>query len=115
MFWSKLFGADKPAPPQSENVKLLCSIESAEELAVMRSLLDSANIPYLMRDRGAGEIIRIIAGSNSVFTCDIYVADEQYEEAKALIEADFSDEETVYYDLPESLPDEEPEKGSEDL
>ena len=114
MFFDKLFGTDKPAPPQSENVKLLCSIESPEELAVIRSLLQSENIPYLMRDRGAGEIIRIIAGSNAIFACDIYVADEQYEEAKALLEAD-CEEETVYYDLPEDLADETPEENSEGL
>lgn len=54
MFFDKLFGHDRPAPPQTENVKLLTTVYTPEERAVVESLLRSAEIPYLARERGAG-------------------------------------------------------------
>lgn len=102
MFFDKLFGADKPAPPQTENVKLLCTLNYPEERAVIESMLRSADIPYLARDRGTGEVVRIIMGSNSTLGCDIYVDEERYDEALGLIS-------------PIELSDEEPEEGSEEL
>lgn len=101
MFFDKLFGTDRPAPPQTESVTLLTTVHSPEEKAVIESLLRGASIPYLARERGAGEVVRIVMGSNSTIGCDIYVDKEKYEEALELI----SYEET----------EEEPEEGSEEL
>lgn len=85
MFFDKLFGTGKPASPQTDNVKLLCTIYSPSELAVIESLLRSEKIPYLVRDRGAGEATRIITGANVMFGSDIYVDNENFEFASALI------------------------------
>lgn len=105
MFFDKLFGTDRPAPPQTDNVVLLTTVHSSEERAVIESVLRSASIPYLARERGTGEVIRIVMGSNSTTGCDIYVDEEKYEEALALI----STEDEYEYE------DDEPEDGSEGL
>lgn len=102
MFFDKLFGHDRPAPPQTENVKLLTTVYTPEERAVVESLLRSAEIPYLARERGAGEVVRIVMGTNSTIGCDIYVDDEKFDEATELISY-------------EDAPDELPEEGSETL
>lgn len=101
MFFDKLFGTDKPAPPQTENVELLITVYSPEERAVTESILRSAEIPYLARERGAGEAVRIIMGSNATLGCDIYVDSDRYEDALVLICPPDSEE--------------EPEDGSEGL
>ncbi len=98
MFFDKLFGSDKPMPPGTDKVKLLCTVNSPEEKAVIESILRSEQIPYLIRERGSGEAVRIIMGANSIMGCDIYVDEEKYDDAFALIS-----------------PDEEPEQGSEEL
>ena len=85
MFLDKLFGTDKPAPPQTDHVKLLCTVYSPMELAVIESVLRSENVPYLVRDRGAGEATRIITGANTMFGSDVYVDEENFELASALI------------------------------
>ncbi|MBQ8207960.1 MAG: hypothetical protein IJZ89_04405 [Clostridia bacterium] len=102
MFFDKLFGTDRPAPPQTDNVKLLTTVHSPEERAVIESVLRSAEIPYLARERGAGEVVRIVMGSNATLGCDIYVDEEKFEEAIELISF-------------EEIDDEEPEEGSEEL
>ncbi len=110
MFLDNLFGMDRPAPPQTENVSLLVTVNSPEERAVIESLLRGAEIPYLLRDRGAGEAVRLIMGSNMNCGCDIYVAEEQLEEALSVISSDeLSDE------YPEEGFEEYPDEGSEDL
>ncbi len=102
MFFDKLFGTDRPAPPQTENVKLLLTVFSPEEKAVIESILRSESIPYLARERGAGEVVRIVMGSGAALGCDIYVDENRYEEALSLIS-------------PEEIPDELPESGSEEV
>lgn len=102
MFFEKLFGHNRPAPPQTENVKLLATVYFPEEKAVIESLLRSAEIPYLARERGAGEVVRIVMGANFTIGCDIYVDVERYDEAMELISCD-------------ELSDELPEDGSEQL
>ena len=101
MFFDKRFGADKPAPPQTENVTLLTTTYSPEERAIIESILRDAEIPYLARERGTGEVVRIVMGTNSTFGCDFYVDNDNLEDALALI----AYEET----------EDEPEKGSEEL
>lgn len=94
MFFDKLFGTDKPAPPVAENAELLCTVYSPEELAVLESILRDAEIPYLVRDRGAGDAVRIITGTGTMFGSDIYVASERLDEASELITPDNNGEET---------------------
>lgn len=94
MFFDKLFGTDKPASPVTENAELLCTVYSPEELAVLESILRDAEIPYLVRDRGAGDAVRIITGTGTMFGSDIYVASERLDEASELITPDNNGEET---------------------
>ncbi len=105
MFLDKLFGKDRPAPPQTDKVALLCTVYSPEERAVIESLLRSAEIPYLLRERGTGEVVRLVMGANIVQGCDIYVDEEKYEEAAELITPEEENEELT----------ELPEEGSEGL
>lgn len=79
--------------PGVDNVKLLTTVYDNGSLAIIRSLLDSAKIPYMAKDRGAGEVVKIITGI-PMFGTDIYVPEDCYEVAVALVfpECDDDDE-----------------------
>ena len=79
-----LFGLDKPAP-LIEGVALLTTVYGNAELCILRSILESEGIPYRVRDRGAGGVVRIVTG-DSAFGCDVLVPEERLEEAKQLLE-----------------------------
>ena len=66
---------------------------SSEELAVVLSILDDAQIPYLTKERGAGGAAKVIMGFN-MYGTDVYVLEQQLKEAKAIFDsAQFVEEE----------------------
>ena len=81
----RFFGLDKPAS-LIEGVALLTTVYGNAELCIIRSILESEGIPHRVRDRGAGGVVRIVAG-DSPFGCDILVPEEKLEEARELLEA----------------------------
>lgn len=58
--------AEQPKPV------LLVSFQDREELGLATGLLDSAGIPYLLREPGSGEVLRVVTGANMMGT-EIYV------------------------------------------
>lgn len=80
-----IFGLDRPSR-HSEDTELLTTVYDNGQLAIIRSILDGADIPYLYKERGSGSSVKIITGF-SMFGTDIFVRREDLEAAKALIEA----------------------------
>lgn len=91
-----LFGFDKVSP-HDDCSELLTTVHDSVELSIVRSLLDEEKIPYLIKERGSGSSVRIIAGY-SMFGTDIFVPSAAAESAKALLEA---------YRNAEEIPDDE--------
>lgn len=81
-----LFGYKKEAH-HPENSSLLTTVYDNGQLAFVRSILDSENIPYFITARGSGVAVSIIAGFNAS-GMEIFVPDSALELAKALISGD---------------------------
>lgn len=101
MFLDRLFGTEKPKKSPLENACYLTTANSLEELSVLESILRSADIRYLTKERGAGEVAKIVVGQN-LFGTDIYVDKEQKELAEALL---------VPCDIDEDNPEEQEEEA----
>ena len=85
-----IFGLDS-ARNNDEKLELLTTVYDEISLACVKSILRDAEIPYLVKQRGSGSSVRIIAGY-SIFGADIFVLRETLELAQALI-APVDDEE----------------------
>ncbi len=97
-----LFGLDKTSK-HPEGLELLTTVFDNVELAVVRSILEGAGIPYLIKERGSGSSVKIITGL-SIFGTDIFVRSEEFETATDLI---------TPIDQGEDAPDEEAEQEGE--
>ena len=96
-----LFGLDKVSY-HDEGQKLLCTVYGTPELAVIRSILEGEGIPYLLKERGAGGVSKVVMGF-SICGTDIFVPDEVYEEASALIAPQGADEDAETEEEKEEL------------
>ena len=89
-----IFGLDS-AKNTNEDLELLTTVYDEISLACVKSILHDAEIPYLVKQRGSGSSVRIIAGY-SIFGADIFVLRQTLELAQALIappeETDEADE-----------------------
>ena len=79
------FGLDEVSP-HDESVELLTTVHDNVELSILRSILEGENIPYLVRERGSGSSVRIIAGY-TMFGTDVFVPKAAAEHAKEILEA----------------------------
>ena len=86
----KFFGLD--TPPRRDDLKLLVSVNDHVYLAILEGILDENKVPYLTKDRGCGSVVKVIAGF-SLFGSDIFVLEEDYARALALIETMPTEEE----------------------
>lgn len=64
---------------------LLTTVSSNYQLGLVQSILQEHNIPGLAQDRASGGYMRVYAGG-SIFGTDIYVAPENLEEARELLD-----------------------------
>lgn len=64
---------------------LLTTVSSNYQLGLVQSILEEHNIPCLAQDRASGGYMRVYAGG-SIFGTDIYVAPENLEEARELLD-----------------------------
>ncbi len=78
----RLFGLDSVSR-HDDGLELLMTVYEPTLLAVVESILRDAEIPYLVKERGAGGSVKIIAGY-STFGTDVFVRGEQLELAKQL-------------------------------
>ena len=86
--------------------------------AIIKGILESAEIPFLVKERGSGSSLSIILGSNYLGT-DIYIPDKCADRALELIAPLFEDEEndeSVSEEIEESeeSDDDEAEDDNED-
>ncbi len=93
-----LFGLDKAHAPTKDAV-LLTTVHDEVEKNLICGILEEEQIPYLAKDRGTGEVARIISGY-SLFGCDIFVPAALAEKATELLDAyrngeAFADDEIV--------------------
>ncbi|MGI6166723.1 MAG: hypothetical protein ACOYIA_01120 [Eubacteriales bacterium] len=78
-----IFGLDKPHRPP-EGLEFLTTVYDNAALAVVRSILEGAVIPYLIKERGIGSTVT----GFSMFGTDIYVRRGDLEVAAGLLEYD---------------------------
>ena len=73
------FGLDEVSA-HDDNVELLTTVHDNVELSILRSILGGEKIPYLVRERGSGSSVRLIAGY-TMFGTDVFVPKTVYEQA----------------------------------
>ena len=83
----KLFGLDFPA--EQEGLTQLRTFYDEVSLSIALEVLGDHGIPHLKKDRGTGNVVRIITGF-SLYGVDIYVRPEDAERANALMDELFS-------------------------
>ncbi len=80
-----IFGLDKPSACD-EHTAYLTTVHDNGELSVVRSILDGESIPYRVRERGSGGMVKVIAGY-SMYGTDIFVPKEMEAAARELLDA----------------------------
>ena len=85
----KLFGLDHPA--REEDLALLRTFFDEVSLSIALEVLEDNGISHLKKDRGTGNIVRIITGF-SMYGVDVFVRPEDAERASALMDELFSGE-----------------------
>ena len=78
-----LFGLEKVSA-HDESLELLITVYEPTQKIVIESILCDAQIPYLVKERGVGSSMKILAGF-SVFGTDIFVLRQHLETARQLI------------------------------
>ena len=89
----KFFGLDNPAKVDKD-VALLTTTHDDVEKNIICGILEEENIPFLAKDRGAGEAVRVVTGY-SMYGCDIFVPGYLFEKANALLD-DYRNGEPVF-------------------
>ena len=81
----RFFGLEH-ASKQGEKISLLTTVHDDVEKNLLCGILEEEKIPYLLKDRGSGEAVRILSGF-SLFGSDIYVPTELLGVATELLDA----------------------------
>ena len=82
----RLFGLDTPKSP--EGLSLLRSFFDTVSPAIAEQALQDAEIPFLKKERGTAQAVRLITGFQS-FGTDLFVRPEDLARASELMEALF--------------------------
>ena len=102
----RLFGLDKVSA-HDEGTVLLTTVHDDVEKSLLCGILEEEGIPYLLKDRGSGEVVRILSGF-SQFGTDIFVPEVLFSRASELLDA-YRNGEVV-----EELPEDDGEGEEED-
>ena len=78
------FGLDTPAKADKDTALLTTTHDDVEK-NIICGILEEEQIPFLAKDRGAGEALRVVSGY-SMYGCDIYVPTALLEKANALLD-----------------------------
>jgi hypothetical protein len=101
----QFLGLDNPTKGDKNTVLLTTTHDDVEKMIIC-GILEEEKIPFLAKDRGAGEAVRVVTGY-SMYGCDIFVPAALYEKANALLddyrngEPIFDDDEIVEEDDPD--------------
>ncbi len=105
-----IFGLDKHAACD-EHTAHLTTVHDNGELSVVRSILEGENIPYRVRERGSGGMVKVIAGY-SMYGTDVFVPKEMAEIARELLDAfrngEVIEEDDLIDDVSKMDPEDEP-------
>ena len=111
--FDELFGLENAHEDiKGVDAELLTTIRDEMMMGLVRGLLEEHNVPYMLKERGAGSAMRLMTGF-SMYGTDVFVPTESIEFARDLIEglvtntADVPEEETVE-EAPKEMPAEEP-------
>ena len=91
----RFFGLDNPAKADKDTALLTTTHDDVEK-NIICGILAEENIPFLAKDRGAGEAVRVVTGY-SMYGCDIFVPGDLFEKANALLD-DYRNGEPVFDD-----------------
>jgi hypothetical protein len=80
-----LFGLDRVSG-HDDSAALLTTVHDNVELSIIRSILESEQIPYRVRERGSGGMVRVIAGY-SMYGSDVFVPAEMLPQVQELLDA----------------------------
>lgn len=84
-----MFGNKKEKDPNEP--AFLLTVDSSYQLGLVENILEGHGIPCLAQDRATGGYMRVYAGG-SIFGTDIYVAPENLDKARELLDVlDMSD------------------------
>ena len=89
----QFFGLDHPAKADEDTALLTTTHDDVEKNIICGSL-EEENIPFLAKDRGAGEAVRVVTGY-SMYGCDIYVPAALLKKANALLD-DYRNGEPIF-------------------
>ncbi len=78
------FGLDGSSV-KDKDLELLTTATDRIYLSIIESVLKDNNIPYLVKDRGCGTVVKVVMGF-SIFGADIYVLNKDIEKASELLE-----------------------------
>ena len=79
------FGLDQISA-HDENAAYLTTVHNEAELSILRSILEGEEIPYAVRERGSGSVVKVIMGY-SMYGSDVFVPKALEEKAKELLDA----------------------------
>lgn len=68
------------------NLVKLRSTSDEMQLSMIKQILDDNDIPYIIKDHGAGGYMRIISGS-SLYGTDVMVEEIDFQKANSLLES----------------------------
>lgn len=88
----RIFGLDSVSY-HDEGLEHIATVYDPTSLLVMESVLKDAEIPYLLKDRGAGGMVKVIAGY-SVMGTDVFVRAEHAKIALELLNAPLNQDAT---------------------
>ncbi len=85
MKMDSLFGLDKPGAV-GEDVALLTTVYDPVEMSILRSILETEEIPYRIRERGSGGVVKVVFGY-SMYGSDVFVPSSCLAAAQELLAA----------------------------
>ena len=92
----RFFGLDSSSLKDND-LELLTTANDRVFLSIIESVLKDNDIPYLIKDRGCGTVVKVVMGF-SIFGADVFVLKKDFIKASELIEqftVDSNDDECI--------------------
>ena len=80
----RLFGLDR-STLKDNDLDFLTTVNDRVYLSIVESVLEDNGIPYIVKDRGCGTVVKVVMGY-SIFGADVFVLKKDFEKASELIE-----------------------------
>ena len=80
----RFFGLDS-STLKDNDLELLTTANDRVYLSIVESILQDNEIPYLVKDRGCGTVVKVVMGY-SIFGVDVFVLKKDFDKASELME-----------------------------